>query len=110
MTQKPAQLAKQIPDSIVWFAVALPVPKKKKDRRIRVGKNAVVDVLWPRYAASKQGVIAGSKTSGRCVTIIIIVVLLLSFVAVVIWLRKKKSPDPKPTLHTQIVLQRREAS
>jgi len=48
-------------------------------------------------------VIAGSKTAGRFVTILILVVFVLFFVAVVIWLRKKKSPDPKPTLHTQII-------
>ncbi len=60
-------------------------------------------VLWPRYAASKQRVIAGSKTAGRFVTILILVVFVLSFVAVVMWLRKKMSPDPKPTLHTQII-------
>jgi hypothetical protein len=44
--------------------------------------------------------IAGSKNAGKLTTLITIALLLLSFVAIVIWARKKKSPDPKPALHT----------
>jgi hypothetical protein len=48
--------------------------------------------------------IAGSKNTGRVPCVLIVAVLLLLLVAIVVWARKKKSPDPKPSLHTQLML------
>ena len=48
--------------------------------------------------------IAGCKNTGRLTTLLILALLLLSFLAIIVWTRKKKSPDPKPSLHTQTIL------
>jgi hypothetical protein len=48
--------------------------------------------------------IAGSKNAGKVTAALIVALLFLLLVAMVVWTRKKKSPDPKPSLRTQITL------